>query len=169
MYQKFQDNSLVSSGVCCNSLVVTETEVVIVIDVLIDVNFAIDLVSDKERDCTSDDVTIIDDDKEEKDGEDVLMDVVSIKLAIDVSDKWNDGINIDDGNEEGNGKKVSIDVITAVEVADEWNDVKDDVTDNGKNEEEDEDRDITWGLGSEMKCNDVDYHQRECVNSGELF
>ena len=113
MYQTFHDNSLVSSGVCCNSLVVTEIEVVIV---LID---AIELVSDKERDCTSDDVTIIDDDKEEKDGEDVLMDVVSIKLAIDVSDKWNDGINIDDGNEEGNGKKVSIDVITAVEVADE--------------------------------------------------
>ena len=143
MYQTFHDNSLVSSGVCCNSLVVTEIEVVIVIDVLIDVNFTIKLVSDKECDCTSDDVTIIDDDKEERYGEDVLMDVVSIKLAIDVSGKWNDGINIDDGNEEGNGKKVSIDVITAVEVPDEWNDVKDDVIDNGKNEEEDEDRDIT--------------------------
>ena len=137
MYQNFHDNSLVSSGVCCNSLVVTEIEGVIAVD------FEIKLVSDKERECINDDVedddTTIDDDKEEKDVKEVLMDVVSLKLAVDVSDKWIDGNKVDDDKEEKDGEEVLMDVSIklGIDVLDKWiDDVKD------EDEEEDEDRDI---------------------------
>ena len=121
-----------------------------VFDVLINVNFEIKLVSDKERECikglVKDDVSGIDDDKEEPGDEEVFMDV-SLKLTIDVLDKWIDGIKVDDDDkdEKDDGEEVLKDVSLKLpfDVLDKWIDgINDEVIDNDKDEEKDEDRDI---------------------------
>ena len=132
-----------------------------VFDVLINVNFEIKLVSDKERECikglVKDDVFGIDDDKEEPGDEEVSMDV-SLKLTIDVlaSDKWIGGIKVDDDDKEEKAgdeevlKDVSLKL--PIDVLDKWIDgIKDEVIDNDKDKEEDEDRVVVWEIGSEKK------------------
>ena len=119
-----------------------------VFDVLINVNFEIKLVSDKERECmkglVKDDVFGIDDGKEEPGDEEVSMDV-SLKLTIDVLDKWIDGIKVDDDDKEekAGGEEVLKDVSLKlpIDVLDKWIDgIKDEVIDNDKDKEEDENR-----------------------------